>query len=172
MRGNLATLGEVLALRGLGEVARLVGDSTQAGEYLTQALTLARQLGDRRGEAEALWALGLVASDNADCNRASELWHEVLVIYEKFGIPCAETVRAACASSTIGPASRSSPSHLRDLVPRAVTLFCLRPATSHSFLARLHVTVDQLDVEGLSFLSAPILLGQLGPNTGDSSCFG
>jgi tetratricopeptide (TPR) repeat protein len=88
-------LGEVLALRGLGEVARLVGDSTQAGEYLTQALTLARQLGDRRGEAEALWALGLVASDNADCNRASELWQEVLAIYEKLGVPCAETVRAA-----------------------------------------------------------------------------
>jgi hypothetical protein len=82
-----------------------------------------------------------------------------------------KTDNSPTPAQLLTPASWSPPSRLCDLVPRAVTLFWLRPAGSHSFLTNLHVTLDQLYVEGLSFLSAPILLGQLGPNTGDGSCF-
>ena len=53
--------GEVLALWGLGEVERLVGEFGQAPvEYHMQALSLARQLGERHGEVLALWGLGEV----------------------------------------------------------------------------------------------------------------
>jgi tetratricopeptide (TPR) repeat protein len=87
--------GEVLALWGLGEVERLVGEYDQAREYHTQALTLARHLGDRPGEAEALWGLGHVATDTAERGQACELWRRALEIYEELGVPFAETIRAA-----------------------------------------------------------------------------
>jgi tetratricopeptide (TPR) repeat protein len=86
---------EGMALRGLGEVERLVGEYSQAREYHAQALTLARHLGDRPGEAEALWGLGHLATDTAERDRACEFWRKALEIYEKLGVPFAETVRAA-----------------------------------------------------------------------------
>jgi tetratricopeptide (TPR) repeat protein len=84
-----------LALRGLGEVERLVGEYGQAREYHTQAVTVARHLGDRPGEAEALWGLGHVASDTAERSQACELWRQALEIYEQLGVPFAEIVRTA-----------------------------------------------------------------------------
>jgi tetratricopeptide (TPR) repeat protein len=91
--------GELLALRGLGEVERSVGEYGQAREHHTQALILGRQLNDRRAEAEALWVLGHVASDTAERGEARELWRSALKIYEELGVPFAETVRAAIRQS-------------------------------------------------------------------------
>jgi tetratricopeptide (TPR) repeat protein len=79
----------------LGEVERLVGEYGQARDYYTQALALARHLGYRRAEADALWALGHVASGTAEPGQARELWRKALKIYEELGVPFAETVRAA-----------------------------------------------------------------------------
>jgi hypothetical protein len=58
-------------------------------------LALAQRLGYRPGEAEALWGLGQVASDTTERSQACQLWRKALEIYEEFGIPFAETVRAA-----------------------------------------------------------------------------
>jgi tetratricopeptide (TPR) repeat protein len=84
-----------LALCGLGEVERLVGQYGQAREYHTHALTLARQLGDRLGEAEALWALGQIGADTEEHDQACELWRKALNIYEQLEVPFVETIRAA-----------------------------------------------------------------------------
>jgi tetratricopeptide (TPR) repeat protein len=85
----------------LGEVERLVGGYGQAREYHTQALSLARDLGYRPGEAEALWGLGQVASDTAERSHAYELWREALEIYEDIGVR--ETVRAAMLQLVVDP---------------------------------------------------------------------
>jgi tetratricopeptide (TPR) repeat protein/transcriptional regulator with XRE-family HTH domain len=52
--------GEVLALWGLGEVERRIGEYGHAREYHTEALALARRLDYQRGEADALRGLGEV----------------------------------------------------------------------------------------------------------------
>jgi hypothetical protein len=70
-----------------------------------QALTLARQLGYRLGEAEALWGLGHVATDTAEHGQACELWQKALEIYEELGVPFAETVRAAMCQLNCRPAT-------------------------------------------------------------------
>jgi tetratricopeptide repeat protein len=82
--------GETLALRGLGDVGRLVGEYDRSREYHTQALALARQLGDRHGEAAALWRLGHVTTGTEERGETSELWRKALGIYEELGLPLAE----------------------------------------------------------------------------------
>ena len=79
----------------MGEVERDVGQYGQAREYYHQVLFLARRLADRRGEAEALWGLGHIASDTADRGQACELWRNALEIFEELGVAFAETVRSA-----------------------------------------------------------------------------
>jgi tetratricopeptide (TPR) repeat protein len=83
-------LGEVLALRGLGEVERLAGEYDLARDYYTQALTLARHLGDRLAEAGILVELGYVAPSTL---KRGQAWRQAREIYEALGIPLPETVR-------------------------------------------------------------------------------
>jgi tetratricopeptide (TPR) repeat protein len=73
-QGNhLGNLGN--AYSALGEVARAI-------EYYEQALTIAREIGDRRGEAFTSWNLGLLYEDS-DPARAVELM-SVCVDYERW----------------------------------------------------------------------------------------
>ena len=77
------------------EGGRRGAPNDQAREHHAQALSLARQLKDRRGEAEALWRLGDIAADTAERAKAAELWRSALKIYEQLGVLIADTVRAA-----------------------------------------------------------------------------
>jgi hypothetical protein len=72
-------------------VEELVGEEEPARMYYTQALTVARELGDRRAQAEALWALGHLA-DSEDHGQAA-LRHDALTIYEELGVPATRTDR-------------------------------------------------------------------------------
>jgi tetratricopeptide (TPR) repeat protein len=77
--------GAAKALRGLGEVERLVGEYSQAREYYTQALTLAQRLGWRRGEAEALWGLGVVERLVGGYSQAREYHTQALILAQQLG---------------------------------------------------------------------------------------
>jgi hypothetical protein len=92
----------VLALCGLGEVEGLAGEDEQACRYYTHALTLARELGDRRAEADVLWAMGHL-SGGADCDRSGSLRRDARKIYEELGVPVAGIARAGCADSIVDP---------------------------------------------------------------------
>ncbi|HZS20207.1 MAG TPA: tetratricopeptide repeat protein [Pseudonocardiaceae bacterium] len=76
---------EAEALRGLGEVRRLVGEGTQAREYYTQVLTLARRLGDQRIEAEVLRGLGQVGRMVGEYHQARQYHTEALTLARRLG---------------------------------------------------------------------------------------
>ncbi|HYZ10243.1 MAG TPA: tetratricopeptide repeat protein, partial [Pseudonocardiaceae bacterium] len=77
--------GEALALRGLGEVERLVGEYPQAREYHGRALSLARDLGDRRGEVLALRGLGEVERLAGEYPQAREYHGQALSLARDLG---------------------------------------------------------------------------------------
>jgi tetratricopeptide (TPR) repeat protein len=77
--------GEVDALRGLGQVEWLLGESGPAREYYIQALALARHLGDRRVEAEALWGLGEVERFAGEYGPAREYYIQALTLARHLG---------------------------------------------------------------------------------------
>jgi predicted ATPase/DNA-binding CsgD family transcriptional regulator len=66
------------ALNGAGTLATTQGDLARAGTLLEEHLLLSREVGDRRGIAEAQAGLGFVAVFQADFARASTLLHEAL----------------------------------------------------------------------------------------------
>ncbi len=73
----------------LGILHHSLGEVRQAIEYYQQALRIAREIGDRRGEAKHSWNLGLSYEDS-DPARAAELM-QVCVDYEcEIGHPDAE----------------------------------------------------------------------------------
>jgi len=83
--GNLGA-----AYHRLGEVRRAIG-------YHEQALAIAREIGDRRGEANHCWNLGLAYEKQGDLARAAELM-QVCVDYEReIGHPDAEADAARVA---------------------------------------------------------------------------
>jgi tetratricopeptide (TPR) repeat protein len=77
--------GEVDALRGLGEVERLVGEYAQARTHYTEALTLALHLSDRPREADALRGLGEVDRLVGDCGQARAYHTQALVLARHLG---------------------------------------------------------------------------------------
>lgn len=76
---------EANALRGLGEVERLVGEFDQARNCDTQALTLARAVGDRRVEADALRGLGEIERLVGECDQARVYHTQALTAYRHLG---------------------------------------------------------------------------------------
>lgn len=74
---------EADALRGLGEVDRLVGDCGQARAYHTQVL--ARQLGYRRAEADALRGLAQIERLVGECGQAREYHTQALALGRQLG---------------------------------------------------------------------------------------
>jgi tetratricopeptide (TPR) repeat protein len=82
---------EVDALKGLGEVERLVGEYDQAREYHIQSLFLARQLGDRLGEALALLGLGEDERLVGEYDQAREHHAQALALARQLGDRPAES---------------------------------------------------------------------------------
>ena len=65
----------------------------RAIEYCEQALSVAREIGDRRMEGNALANLGLLAEGQGELAHARELWEQALRIFEAIEDPNAERVR-------------------------------------------------------------------------------
>ena len=59
-------------------------------EYHEQALTIAREIGDRRGEANASWNLGLAHEKAGDLRRAAEMMQICVSFEREIGHPDAE----------------------------------------------------------------------------------
>ncbi|MFD8379515.1 tetratricopeptide repeat protein [Streptomyces sp. NPDC059679] len=75
---------EAGSLRELGRVLWLTGDNAGAAELAEQALDLFRALGDRSGEANALWDLGRVRL-GGDYAGAAELFEQALDVFRALG---------------------------------------------------------------------------------------
>lgn len=67
--------------------------SAKAIEYYEQALSISREIGDRRGEGADLGNLGLAYSDLGEVEQARTCWQQSLAIFEQIQSPHAETVR-------------------------------------------------------------------------------
>ena len=65
----------------------------RAIESYEQALAIAREIGDRRGEGNRLANLGLLVKGQGDLARARQLWEQALEIYEAIEDPNAKRVR-------------------------------------------------------------------------------
>ncbi len=50
-----------------------LGEPRRAIQVLEQAIVIAREIGDRRGEAIASWNLGLICEESGEPERAVEL---------------------------------------------------------------------------------------------------
>jgi tetratricopeptide (TPR) repeat protein len=70
-----------------------LGEARQAIEYYEQALEIAREIGDRRGEGNRLGNLGTAYKRLGDSARARKLWEQALRIFEDIEDPNAERVR-------------------------------------------------------------------------------
>jgi non-specific serine/threonine protein kinase len=71
--GAMPPMVRAIALHGAGVVARERGEYDRAVALYEESLALRRELGDRRGIAEALEGLALVAADRAEPERAALL---------------------------------------------------------------------------------------------------
>ncbi len=69
-------------LGNLGLAYADLGEARQAIEYYEQQLAITREIGDRRGEANASWNLGLVYEKEGELRRAAEAM-QICVDYEK-----------------------------------------------------------------------------------------
>ena len=61
--------------------------------YYEQALAIAREIGDRRGEGAGLGNLGLAYKNLGQVEKACVLWREALKIYEEIKSPDVKWVR-------------------------------------------------------------------------------
>ena len=62
----------------------------KAIEYYEQALTIAREIGDRRGESNDRWNLGLAYEKDDDFRRAADLMQVCVDFEREIGHPDAE----------------------------------------------------------------------------------
>ena len=67
-----------------------LGDARKAIEYHEQHLAIAREIGDRRGEANASWNLGLEYEKAGDLRRAAEMMRICVSFIIEIGYPDAE----------------------------------------------------------------------------------
>jgi predicted ATPase/DNA-binding SARP family transcriptional activator len=73
------------ALRGLGWVARSMGDYERAGRLVEDSLAIRRNLGDQRGIADSLLLLGNILCRQDRYGRGERLLREAITLYEKLG---------------------------------------------------------------------------------------
>jgi tetratricopeptide (TPR) repeat protein len=81
-------------LGNLGDTYRTMGHAKWAIEHFEQALTTARQTGNRHSEANSLGNLGLAYRDLGQTERARLYLKQALAIFEKIRSPSADFVRA------------------------------------------------------------------------------
>ena len=72
-------------LHELGMVHYLLSEYRKAIEHYEQALDIAREIGDRRGEGAHLGNLGLAYADLGDARKAIEYYEQALAIARKIG---------------------------------------------------------------------------------------
>ncbi len=72
-------------LGNLGIAYAALGDAGKAIEYYEQALVIAREIGDRRGEGAALGNLGIAYADLGDARKAIEYYEQALAIAREIG---------------------------------------------------------------------------------------
>ena len=90
--------GRLAAFGNLGAAYADLGETPRAIEMFEQRLEIARQIGDRRGEAIASWNLGLAYEKLNELARSAELM-QVLVDFEwEIGHPDAEKDAAEVAA--------------------------------------------------------------------------
>jgi tetratricopeptide (TPR) repeat protein len=85
--GGLVVRHEAQALRGLADVARVVGDRTRAAVLHQQALQRRSEVGDRVGIANSLEGTALLAVDAGAPRRAARLLRAADAYRERLGIP-------------------------------------------------------------------------------------
>ena len=86
------------ALGNLGNVYRNLGEVRKAIEFYEQPLTIAREIGDRRGEGIALWNMALALEELGDRAQAIACAEASLKIREEIEDPFAPQVRAKLAA--------------------------------------------------------------------------
>jgi hypothetical protein len=59
-------------------------------EFYVQHLAIAREIGDRRGEAKACWNMGLLCEETGELKRATELMQVCVDFEREIGDPDAE----------------------------------------------------------------------------------
>ncbi len=74
-----------------------LGEPRKAIEYYEQALKITREIGDRRGEGNALFNTSLALDGLDKREEAVKLAKEALAIYEQIESPYAERVRRQLA---------------------------------------------------------------------------
>jgi tetratricopeptide (TPR) repeat protein len=70
-----------------------LGDPRKAIEYYDQALKISREIGDRRGEGNALWNMSLSLDQFGQRDRAIDCAKAALKIREEIEDPRAEKIR-------------------------------------------------------------------------------
>lgn len=86
-------------LNTLGAVYAEIGETNTAKKHLYAALELGRELREVDGEASALKNLARAFSADGDQSTAIDFWQQALGLYERYGDPQAEDVRAELAAA-------------------------------------------------------------------------
>jgi len=86
------------ALGNLGNAYKNLGETRRAIQFYEQRLTIAREIGDRRGEGNALWNMSLALDQLGECAQAIQHAEQALTIYEQIEAPIAAQVRAQLAA--------------------------------------------------------------------------
>jgi predicted ATPase/transcriptional regulator with XRE-family HTH domain len=84
-RDKDVAMARVRALAAASQLAQPYGDLAKAGALAEQALALAREIGDRQGEARALALLGNHALVQDDLERAASWHRRALTLFRKLG---------------------------------------------------------------------------------------
>ena len=69
----------------MGMIYADLGEARKAIEYYEQALAIAREIGDRRGEGASLGNLGRAYADLGDARKAIEYYEQALAIAREIG---------------------------------------------------------------------------------------
>jgi tetratricopeptide (TPR) repeat protein len=75
-----------------------LGNTERAIQFYEEQLLIAREIGDRRGEDNALWNMSLTLFELSDRAQAIQHAEQSLVIYEQIEDPFAPKVRAKLAA--------------------------------------------------------------------------
>jgi tetratricopeptide (TPR) repeat protein len=84
-------------LGNLGVAYKNLGETRRAIQFYEQYLAIARELGDRRGEGNALWNMSVALDELGQHDQIIQHAEQVLAIFEQIEDPNAAKVRAKLA---------------------------------------------------------------------------